>query len=1112
MKNYRLYNNLTGWIVFIIAALVYLSTIEPTSSLWDCGEFIASAYKLEVGHPPGAPLFMLVGRLFSLFAGNNVEKVAMMINSISALASAFTILFLFWTITHLARKILVSNNNLNSGSILAIIGSGLVGALAYTFSDTFWFSAVEGEVYASSSLFTAVVFWAILKWENVADEKYANRWLVLIAFLMGLSLGVHLLNLLAIPAIVLVFYFRKYKVTPIGIITSLLISGFILLFIQFGIIQYVVEFASFHELLFVNKYGLPYNSGVIIFLVLLIIYLAFGIRATHMQGAKSEILYLISFLALNFAIGKVVLGLIFNIVFLLIYFITRKDLFKTIVIFYLGLIPGYIVWLLFFGEKDKNELLKKFNNVYNLVLVCFTVILIGYSSYTIIIIRSLANPPMDENNPEHVFSLLPYLNREQYGDRPLLRGEYFNAPPTGTKKGEPTYTQIDGKYKITNYRTSYTYDKKFITLFPRMYSRSNDHVDIYINWGGIKESDLYEPRRDSNGNLVRDRNGNIVYDKTMPKEPPTFGQNLKFFLKYQIGHMYIRYFMWNFVGRQNDVQGFGDALNGNWISGIPFIDKAIVGSYNNMPDDIKNKPSRNKYYFLPFLLGLFGLIYQLQKDVKNFWVVTLLFVLTGIAIVFYLNQTPNQPRERDYAYAGSFYAFAIWIGLGVIGIINSVNKNFQSRIISIAIIALCLPAVPGLMAKENWDDHDRSNRYTTIDIAYNYLNSCAPNAILFTNGDNDTFPLWYAQEVEGIRTDVRIVNLMLLNMDWYIDQMKLKAYESDPLPITLSGDKYRMGTRDVVYINDRINEFIDIKNIIQFVESDLIKTKLQASSGERYDYIPTRNFSLAVDSAKVISNGTVSPENADEIEKSINWTINNRYLGKSELIVLDILANNNWERPVYYVSTGHEGMLNLENYLQLEGLAYRLVPIKTTPEDRISLGRIDSEIMYDNIMNRFKWTNIDNTDVYYDNYHVRTFSIIRLRHRFTRLANELIKEGKTDKAIEVLDRCVKLTPHENIPYDMFMIAIAESYYKCKEYEKANVIMEKYLEICDDYLTYYLGQDKNYIRNNSNEIQYNLQILRNLLITAQMYKQDEVAVKAENIFNIHYQNYSTQIVR
>jgi tetratricopeptide (TPR) repeat protein len=1112
MKNYRLYNNLTGWIVFIISALVYLSTIEPTSSLWDCGEFIASAYKLEVGHPPGAPLFMLMGRLFSLFAGNNVEKVAMMINAISALASAFTILFLFWTITHLARKILVSDNNLNSGYTLAIIGSGLVGALAYTFSDTFWFSAVEGEVYASSSLFTAVVFWAILKWENVADEKYANRWLVFIAFLMGLSLGVHLLNLLAIPAIVLVFYFKKYKISPIGIIVSLLISGFILLFIQFGIIQYVVEFASFHELLFVNKYGLPYNSGVLIFMGLLIIYLASGIRATHTTGSNSELLYLISFIALNFAIGKVVLGLIFNIVFLLIYFISKKDLFKTIVIFYLGLIPGYIVWLLFFDGKDKNELLKKFNNVYNLVLVCFTVILIGYSSYTIIIIRSLANPPMDENNPEHVFSLLPYLNREQYGDRPLLRGQYFNAPPTGTKKGEPTYTQIDGKYKITNYRTSYTYDKEFITIFPRMYSNSDEHIDIYIKWGGIKKSDLYEPRRDSNGNVIRDRNGNIVYDKTMPKEPPTFGQNLKFFLKYQIGHMYIRYFMWNFAGRQNDVQGFGSALNGNWISGIPFIDKAIVGSYNNMPDDIKNRPSRNKYYFLPFLLGLFGLIYQLQKDVKKFWVVTLLFVLTGIAIVFYLNQTPNQPRERDYAYAGSFYAFAIWIGLGVMGIINSVNKNFRSGIISIAIIALCLLAVPGIMAKENWDDHDRSNRYTTRDIAYNYLNSCAPNAILFTNGDNDTFPLWYAQEVEGIRTDVRIVNLMLLNMDWYIDQMKLKAYESDPLPITMSSDKYRMGTRDAVYINDRINEFIDIKNIIQFVESDLIKTKLQTSSGERFDYIPTRKFSLTVDSAKVISNGTVSPENADKIEKSIDWTINNRYLGKSELIVLDILANNNWERPIYYVSTGHEGMLNLEYYLQLEGLAYRLVPIKTAPEDRISLGRIDSEILYDNLMNRFKWTNIDNTDVYYDNYHVRTFSIIRLRHRFTRLANELIKEGKTDKAIEVLDRCVKLTPHENIPYDMFMIAIAESYYKCKEYDKANVIIEKYIEICDDNLTYYLGQDKNYIRNNSNEIQYNLQILRNLLITAQMYKQVDIAAKAENIFNNQYQNYSTQIVR
>ncbi len=1111
MDNFKLYNRLTGWIIFIIAALVYLSTIEPTSSLWDCGEFIASAYKLQVGHPPGAPLYMLLGRAFSLLAGNNVEKVALMINSISALASAFTILFLFWTITHLAKNILIKENNLNSANTIAVIGSGLVGALAYTFSDTFWFSAVEAEVYATSSLFTAVVFWAILKWENVADEKYADRWLVFIAFLMGLSLGVHLLNLLAIPAIVLVYYFRKYKVTPAGIILSLLISGFILLFIQFGVIQYIVEFASRHELLFVNKYGLPYNSGVLIFLALLIIFIASGVGATHTGDSKSEVLYLVSFIALNFAIGRIIMGLIFNVIFLVIYFLTKKDLFKTIVLFYLGVIIGYLVWLIFFGEKDKNELLDRFKRVYNLILLCFAVILIGYSTYTIIIIRSLANPPMDENNPEHVFSLLPYLSREQYGERPLIRGQYFNAPPRGTKKGDPVYTQINGKYEITNYRMNYTYDKEYMTLFPRMYSRDNDHVDVYIRWSGLKERDLYEPRKDANGNIMRDRNGNILYNRAVPKKSPTFFSNLKFLFKYQIGHMYIRYFMWNFAGRQNDVQGFGDALSGNWISGIPFIDRAIVGSQKNMPDDIKNKASRNKYYFLPFLLGLFGFIYHLQKDVKNFWVVTLLFILTGVAIVFYLNQVPNQPRERDYAYAASFYAFAIWIGLGVLGIINAIKKDFKSKFINIAVVVICLLIVPVIMAMENWDDHDRSNRYTARDIAYDYLNSCAPNAILFTNGDNDTFPLWYAQEVEGIRTDIRIVNLMLLNMDWYIDQMKIRAYESEPLPISLSGDKYRMGTRDVVYINDRIDEFIDVKNIMQFVESDLIRTKIQTRSGDKYDYIPTRKFRLSVDSAKVISNGTVKPENADKIVKSIDWTVNNSYLGKSELIVLDILANNNWERPVYYVSSGHEGMLNLENYMQLEGLAYRLVPIKTVPEDRISVGRIDSEILYDNLMNNFKWAGINDTNIYFDNYHVRTFSIIRLRHRFSRLAEEFIKEGNKDKAIKVLDRCIELTPHQNVPYDMFMITVAENYYKCEEYDKANAIIEKYMHICDDFLKYYLGQNRNYIRNNNSEIQYNLQIMRNLAVASQLYQQNELARKAESIFNIHYQTYSSKII-
>jgi hypothetical protein len=1030
MKRFSPINNISGWVVFIAASFVYLSTIESTSSFWDCGEFIASAYKLEVGHPPGAPFFMLIGRFFTLFAKDDVTRVATMVNSLSALASALTIMFLFWTITHIARKIFVRENNYTPGITMAIIGSGLVGALAYAFSDTFWFSAVEGEVYATSSLFTAVVFWAILKWENIADEKYADRWIVLIAYLMGLSIGVHLLNLLAIPAIVLVYYFRKYKVTPFGLFAALFISTFILVFIQSGIIPHIVGLASSFELFFVNTLGMPYNSGIIVFMILLT--------------------------------GSVITGIV----------VTRNNI----------------------------------SHFFNLAFTCLAVILLGYSSYAAIVIRSCANPPMNENNPSNVFSLLSYLNREQYGDRPLLKGQYFNAMPTGNKEGDPTYTKIDGKYVITNYKNKYKYDKEYMTFFPRMYSSSNEHVDAYISWTSLNESDLYEPRIDSNGNIMRDRSGKIVYNRLKPKRPPSFIHNLEFFIKYQLGHMYFRYFMWNFVGRQNDVQGHGDALAGNWISGIPFIDKAIVGSYKNMPDDIKNHPSRNRYYFLPLLLGLIGLKYHLRKNPENFLVVALLFILTGVAIVIYLNQTPVQPRERDYAYAASFYAFAIWIGLGVLGIINYINKKLQSGLISALTVTLCLLFVPGIMARENWDDHDRSGRYTASDVAYNYLNSCAPNAILFTNGDNDTFPLWYAQEVEGIRTDVRVVNLMLLNMDWYIDQMKIKAYESDPLPITLGSEKYRMGTRDGVYIMDKIDKFIDIKSIMEFVESDMNQTKLLSQSGEKYDYIPTIYFSLPVDSARVISNGTVRPEDADKIVKSINWKINARVLGKSELIVLDILANNNWERPVYYVSTGHEGLLNLDYYLQLEGLAYRLVPIKSEPEDRISVGKIDTEILYDNLMNRFKWRGLNDPDVYLDNYHERTLSIIRLRHRFNRLANELINEKDTVRALEVLDKCVALTPHKNVPYDMFMVSIAESYYRCKAYDKANAIIDKYAGLCDEYLIYYLGQNRNYVASNLDEIQFYLQVLRNILITARLYEQNEIAQRIEYLFNDLYQAY------
>jgi hypothetical protein len=1042
MFKFKFANNILGWLTFLIAASVYLLTIEPTVSLWDCGEFIASAFKLQVGHPPGAPLFMIIARFFSLFA-SDVDKVAKMVNAFSALASAFTILFLFWTITHLAFKLLAYRHSfigtpdpeqLSTTDKIIVLGSGLVGALAYTFSDTFWFSAVEGEVYASSSLFTAVVFWAILKWENEADFKYANRWLILISFLMGLSIGVHLLNLLAIPAIVMVYYFRKHEVTAMGVIKALLVSLLLLAVMMYIMIPGVVWLASRFELIFVNGFGAPYNTGVLIYLALLIGGLAYGLWRTY----------------------------------------RRK------------------------------------NVVMNTILLMGTVIIIGYSSYATIILRSMANPPMDENNPETVFALQYYLNREQYGDRPLISGQYFNAAPSGIKEGKPTYSPINGKYKITNRKLSYQYDSRFTTLFPRMWSSENEHIDSYIEWGNLKENRLYEPRRNSQNEIVRDNNGNVVYDRNSPKNPPGFLNNVRFFVTYQIGHMYLRYFMWNFVGRQNDVQGFGDPINGNWITGIKFIDEVLIGKLDKLPDSDRNVPSRNTYFFLPFLLGLFGLIFQAQRDTKNFWVVMLLFILTGLAIVIYLNQTPSQPRERDYAYAGSFYAFAIWIGLGVLAIFDSLSHRFRKSIVAVIVSLICLFLVPGIMARENWDDHDRSGRFTARDIAYDYLMSCAPNAILFTNGDNDTFPLWYAQEVEGIRTDVRVVNLMLLNMDWHIDQMKRKAYESEALPISLTPDKYINGTRDVVFVQDRINKSADLKDILTFVSSDLPQAKVETSSGTKFNFIPTRRFRLPVDTTIVLMNGTVLPADRDKIVPAIEWTYNKNNMGKSALIVLDILANNNWKRPIYFASLGHEGTLGLENYMQLEGFAYRLVPIQSQSIGRYEAGRIATEILYDNLMNKFRWGGINDPTVYLDDFHIRTTSVVRLRGRFIQLANSLINEGDTTRAVGVLDRCMELMPDSRIPFDYNIIQLAGTYYRCGKTEQGNNLVNELTKDCNDKLAYYLDQNQKFISVINDEVLYNFQVLQNLINLSKTNEQEEISKQIEQTSEKLYSLYNTKM--
>jgi hypothetical protein len=1009
MRNFRIWNLSLGWISFVIATIVYILTLEPTVSWWDCGEFIASSYKLQIGHPPGAPLFLILGRVSSLLA-SSPEHVAYMVNLLSALASSFTILFLFWSITHLAQKLIVKKDQYTLTETILILGSGLVGALAYAFTDTAWFSAVEGEVYGTSSLFTAVVFWAILKWENVADEPHSNRWLILIAYLMGLSIGVHLLNLLAIPAIVLVYYFKKYTFSFKGAIKALSLSIIILGVIMYGIINGLVKIATWFELFFVNSMGMPFNSGVLIYAVLILGLVGFGIWYTYRNGK--------------------------------------------------------VLW--------------------NTIILSFAVIVIGYSSYAMIVIRSHANPPLDENNPENVFSLLSYLNREQYGDRPLLFGHYYDAEIARDREGYAilkedvvVYRKDEGKgkYIVAFRKPELTYTDRAVFM-PRIYSRETDHIEEYKRWGAINEG-----------------------------QKPGMLNNIVYFFNYQLGHMYIRYFMWNFVGKQNDEQSQGSLVTGNWISGVKFIDELRLGNQDALPDKYKNNPSRNTYFFLPLILGILGLLFHFTAHKKGFVVVSLLFFMTGVAIVLYLNQTPLQPRERDYAYAGSFYAFSIWIGLGVFGLYDTLKKAWKNQFTAISVVMLSLLFVPGLMASENWADHNRSGRYTARDIARNYLDSCDKNAIIFTNGDNDTFPLWYVQEVEGYRTDVRVVNLMLFNAEWYIDQMKLKNYTSDPLPITFPYTKYADGVNGNVYVQTDPRK-LNLTTLITGIKSENKLFREKTIRNEIVDVLPTSNMILDVDSAEVIANGTVKTQDASKIEAPMSWTLRDIPISKANLLQLDILANNKWKRPIYFVAGGNDGTLGLEDYFQMDGLAYQLVPIKTKSQDYYyELGRIDTDILYDNLMNKFKWGRMNESDVYLDYYNLRTLGVIKFRKTFVRLAEALALEGKKEKAIKVLDRCMELAPNQKVPYDHFISGITyketkekvpthfsgiiEAYYKCGEFEKGNAILLEYGKILQQDLQYYQSLGASYKKRFENEAFQSQSLYNELVYLADVYRQDQV---------------------
>lgn len=929
MKNFKRLNNLFGWLTFAVAALVYLMTMEPTGSFWDCGEFIACAYKLQIGHPPGASLFLMMARIATLFAFGNVELVPVTVNALSGFASAFAVLFLFWTITLLARKIIKpdGNGNYSLAHQIIIFGTGLTGALAYTFSDSFWFSAVEGEVYATSQFFTAIVFWAMLKWESVASERHADRWIILIAYLMGLSIGVHLLNLLCIPALAFIYYFKKHKVTKSGILITAIVGVVILAVVQYGIIAGFVSIGAKFDLLFVNTFGLPVWSGFLFFIFLIGLLIALGLLYTH----------------------------------------------------------------------------KKNKPIWNTAILCFTFIVIGYSSYTMTVVRSLANPPMDENDPEHAYNLLGYINREQYGDRPLGYGQYYNARMIGQEEGAMSYTVIKGKYVPTGRKIIPVYEPEKCTFFPRMFSSQENHISAYKEWSGVKG------------------------DAT-----PTMSQNLKFFFSYQVGFMFWRYFMWNFVGRQNDVQGHGSITKGNWISGFKGIDAMRLGPQDKLPESMKWNRAYNRFYFLPFILGLIGMLYHFKRNQHDAMIVMLLFIMTGLAIVVYLNQTPYQPRERDYAYAGAFYAFAIWIGFAVAALAEWIQKKLSPVAAASLVTAICMLAGPVIMAKEGWDDHNRSHRFTSRDFASNYLNSCAPNAIIFTNGDNDTFPLWYAQEVEGIRTDVRVVNLSLLNTDWYIDQMKRKAYDSDPVPFSWPHEKYVQGTRDYIPFYDRkIQGYTNLRDVMEFITSDDPGAKATTSGGTEMNYFPTKKFSVPVDRDAVMSNGVVSESDTNKIVDRIEFEISKNYLTKADMMILDLVAYNNWTRPIYFaVTVGDDSYLSLQDYFQLEGLAYRLVPIKNSGRTDGQTGRVNPATMYDNIMNKFRWGNMADERVYLDQNNLNM--TMNFRNNFARLAESLLEINQTDSAVNVLNKCVEVMPDKTVPYNIFMLRILDNFYACAQ--------------------------------------------------------------------------------
>ena len=1110
MKQYKTVNNLVGWLTFIIAATVYCMTIEPTASFWDCPEFITTGYKLEVGHPPGAPFFMLTANLFSQFA-SDATTVAKMVNYMSALMSGACILFLFWSITHLVRKLIIKDeNNITTGQLITIMGSGLVGALVYTFSDTFWFSAVEGEVYAYSSLFTAVVFWLILKWEDVADQPHSDRWIILIAYLTGLSIGVHLLNLLCLPAIVLVYYYKKVpnanaKGSLLALFGSMVLVGIVL----YGIVPGVVKVGGWFELLFVNSMGLPFNTGVIVYIIILAASIIWGVYESYTETSRPR-------MNISFMLTIALLGIPFY-----------GHGASSVII---GIIVLAALGLYLFAKKldQKYQISAR---TMNTALLCTMMIMVGYSSYALIVIRSTANTPMDQNSPEDIFTLGEYLGREQYGTRPLFYGQAYsskvelevkdgycvpveaNSTTKYIRKEKTSADEKDSYIEVPG-RVEYKYAQNM--LFPRMYSSA--HTAQYKGWVDINGVDV-----------PYDECGNAIMVNI-----PTQWENIKFFFRYQLNFMYWRYFMWNFAGRQNDLQGSGEIEHGNWITGIPFIDNWLVGDQSLLPQELKDNKGHNVFYCLPLLLGIIGLLWQAyrgQKGVQQFWVVFFLFFMTGIAIVLYLNQTPSQPRERDYAYAGSFYAFAIWVGMGVAGIIKLLQDYAKMKELpaSVLVSVLCL-LVPIQMASQTWDDHDRSGRYVARDFGQNYLMSLqeSGNPIIFTNGDNDTFPLWYNQETEGFRTDARTCNLSYLQTDWYIDQMKRPAYDSPSLPITWDRVEYVEGTNEYIQIRPEIKQTIaalyaqanssDNPEALQNVRNEFgedpyeLKNILKywiRSEKEGLHVIPTDSIVIKIDKEAVRRSGMKIPEAlGDSIPDHMNILLRDdngrpkRALYKSELMMLEMLAHANWERPMYMaITVGRENQLGMDKHFIQEGLASRFTPFETK-----KLGTtVDSEKMYDNLMNKFKFGGIDKPGIYIDENVMRM--CYTHRRVFAQLIEQLMKEGKKDKALAALDYAEKMIPAYNVPYDWQngAVQMAEAYYQLGETEKADKIMDALANKAIEYLTWYLSLDNSQFFVSSREFEYHIALLNEELKLMEKYKSklsDNYSGKLDELYGMY----------